>query len=127
MKFLASSTDIQNIFGTVAPPPGTPGDPSDPIGGLSKLISVGLQGTILIAALMALVYLLWGAIDWIASSGEKDKLLKAQNKMFQAVIGLIVLIAVFTVFTLVTGHILGNKIIDTSGGGWRLIIPVVNP
>lgn len=125
MRLLADDS-IQDIFGQVSPPPGTPGDPSDPIGGLSKLLSVGLQGIILIASLMALIYLLWGAIDWIGSSGEKDKLLKAQNKMFQAVIGLLILIAVFTIFTLITGHVLGNKIIDTSGGGWRLIIPTVN-
>jgi len=126
MKILAAGT-VQDIFGTVAPPPGTPGDPTDPVGGLSKLISVGLQGLILIAVLMAFMYMLWGGWDWIISGGEKEKLLKAQNKISQAAIGLVVLIGVFTVFTVITGQVLGNKIIDTSGGGFRLIIPTIAP
>lgn len=125
MKLIASNPSVQEIFGTVAPPPGTPGDASDPIGGLSKLLSVGIQATILIAALLALVYMLWGGVDWISSNGEKEKLFKAQNKIYHAAIGLLVLIFVFTLFSVITGQVLGNKIIDTSGGGWRLIIPTM--
>ncbi len=125
MKILAA--DVGTIFGTIAPPPGTPGNPNDPIGGLSKLLSTGLQLLILVAAILAFIYMLWGALDWINSNGEKEKLLKAQNKIIQATVGLIILIGVFTVFTVITGQILGNQIIDTTGGGWRLIIPTIAP
>lgn len=119
--------DIKDIFGQISPPPGSPGGSGDPISGLSKIISVGLQLFLVIAAVLMLIYLLWGGLDWITSSGEKEKLLKAQNKLLNAVIGMIVIIAAFTIFTLITGTILGNKIIDTSGGGWRLIIPTIAP
>ena len=125
MKLLAATT--QDLFGTIAPPPGSPGSTSDPIAGITKLFGVALQVILLIAALLLLIYLLWGALDWITSGGEKEKILKAQNKIVNAVIGMIFVIAVFTVFTLINGTILGNKIIDTSGGGWRLIIPTIGP
>lgn len=125
MKLLAATT--QDLFGTIAPPPGSPGSTSDPIAGITKLFGVALQVILLIAALLLLTYLLWGALDWITSGGEKEKILKAQNKIVNAVIGMIFVIAVFTVFTLINGTILGNKIIDTSGGGWRLIIPTIGP
>lgn len=119
--------DIKDVFGQISPPPGSPGGSGDPISGLSKFLSVGLQIFLIIAAIMTLVYMLWGAMDWITSSGEKEKLSKAQNKITNAVIGMIVIIFAFTIFTLITGTILGNKIIDTSGGGWRLVIPTISP
>ena len=125
MKLLTQDPSIGAIFGTIVPPPGSLG--GDPIAAISKIGSVALQIIVIIAAFMSLIYMLWGALDWITSGGEKEKLTKAQNKIVNAVIGLIVLIVVFSLFTLVTGQILGNKIIDTSGGGWRLIIPTIAP
>ena len=121
------ASDISDIFGQISPPPGSPGGSGDPISSLSNIISVGLQIFLIIAAIMMLVYMLWGAMDWIGSSGEKEKLQKAQNKITNAVIGMIVIIVAFSIFTLITGTVLGNKIIDTSGGGWRLIIPTISP
>jgi NADH:ubiquinone oxidoreductase subunit 6 (subunit J) len=118
--------DFSDIFGKISPPPGSPGG-GDPVVGLSKIISVGLQIFLIVAAVMMLVLLLWGGLDWIASGGEKEKLSKAQNKLFNAVLGMLIIISAFTIFTLITGTVLGNKIIDTSGGGWRLIIPTIAP
>jgi len=125
MKFLATTT--QDLFGTIAPPPGSPGSTSDPIIGIAKLFGVALQLILLVAAILLLIYLLWGALDWLTSGGEKEKILKAQNKIVNAVVGMVLVIAVFTVFALINDKVLGNKIIDTSGGSWRLIIPTIGP
>ena len=96
MKLTAN--DIGGIFGTIAPPPGTPGGSSDPVTAISSLFSFGLQFILVIAAISLLIYLLWGAMDWLFSNGEKEKLAKAQN-----------------------------KIIENTNGGWRLIIPTIAP
>lgn len=124
MKLAANMTDI---FGVISPPPGTPGGGSDPVAAISNILSVGLQLVLLVAIILLLVYLLWGAFDWLVSGGEKEKIAKAQNKITNAVVGMLLVIAAFTIFTIVTGNILGNKIIENTGSGWRLIIPTVAP
>lgn len=124
MKLAQNS--VSDIFGRISPPPGTPSSP-DPIAGLSKLLSVALQLVLTGAALLLLIYMLMGAVDWLASQGEKEKIVKAQQKIFNAIIGMLMVVVSFTIFTVITGTILGNKIIDTSGGGWRLIIPTIAP
>jgi len=117
--------DIGGIFGTIAPP--TSLGAGDPVTALSNLFSFGLQLVLVIGALSLLVYLLWGAMDWLFSNGEKEKLAKAQNKIMNAIIGMLLIIIVFTLFTVITGTILGNKIIENTNGGWRLIIPTIAP
>jgi|GEM_PF-383769 len=117
---------LTKLFGQISPPAGNLGG-GDPVAGISKLLSVALQLVLLLAAGLLLLYMLLGTFDWIVSGGEKEKIAKAQNKITSAAVGMILVIAVFTVFTLFMGTILGNQIIDTSGGGWRLIIPTIAP
>lgn len=52
---------------------------------------------ITIGALMVIVYFLWGAIEWISAGGDASKVQKARDKIVQAVIGLVVLVASFTI------------------------------
>lgn len=68
---------------------------------LGDLISGVLSIVMLIAGILVLLYLIWGAIQWITSGGDKGKLESARNRITQAVIGLIVLGATIAVFTLV--------------------------
>lgn len=117
---LAATT---NPFGTIdAPVSGLSGTPEQDLG---ALISVGIQAFIVVCALAALVYMLWGALDWITSGGEKDKIAKAQQKITNAVIGIIAVIAVFAIFAVVTGRVL--NIVDTSGGTMKFKLPQFTP
>lgn len=51
---------------------------------------------VMLAVIIALVYLLYGGIKWITSGGEKEKVAEARNHIIAALIGLIVVIlAVF--------------------------------
>lgn len=102
MKLLAA--DVNQIFGTVAPP--VSGLPTDPQEGVVKIVGFGIRVFILIAAFTMLVYLLWGAFDWIVSGGEKEKIAKAQNKITNAVIGLFLIFAMLALYNLVTSNIL---------------------
>lgn len=42
--------------------------------------------------LLLLIYLLWGALDWIISGNNKDSVIKAQSKWRYAILGYIVII-----------------------------------
>lgn len=53
---------------------------------------------IVLAVLIALLYLLYGGIKWITSRGEKDQVEAARNHIIAAIIGLIVVfLAIFIV------------------------------
>ena len=104
-----------NIFGTIAPPKGAPTDLGAFIGGSIRIF-------IIMAGIFLLIYLLWGAFDWITSGGEKERISKAQSKMTNAVIGMFLVIVSLTLFNLIAGDIL--KIITVSpGGGWQFNLP----
>ncbi|MEA2057014.1 MAG: hypothetical protein U9O78_04925 [Patescibacteria group bacterium] len=77
----------------------------------SYILSNLLEAAMLIAGLALLLYLIWGAIEWITSGGDTSKLEKARNRITQAVVGIIVLSAVIAVFKLVQ-EFLGVTLID---------------
>ena len=106
-----------DIFGTIAPPTGAPTD-------LGTFIGGGIRLFIIVAGLFLLIYMLWGAFDWITSGGEKERISKAQGKITAAVIGMFLVILSLTLFNLIAGDIL--HIIDVSpGGGWKINVPTL--
>ncbi len=122
MKFLAEN--INDIFGNVSPPPAMNFGGNNPALGLSKLISFGIRLFIIIAGMFLLLYLLWGTFDWITSGGEKEKITKAQNKITNALIGMVLVFAILVVFNLFAGNILG--IIEVGPNGeWGFKLPTL--
>jgi uncharacterized membrane protein YidH (DUF202 family) len=109
MKFLAQ-VDTAGVIGKIKPPVNnalyTDADPNKALG---SLLSTGLQLFFFVAALATLLYLLLGAFEWVTSSGEKEKLTKAQNKMQSAVVGLVLIVVVVVVFNVIMGTVLGGK------------------
>jgi len=63
---------------------------ADVIGFLIKFI-------FFIGGLVALLFLLLGALAWVTSSGDKEAVKKAQDKIQAAVVGLVVIVAVLVV------------------------------
>lgn len=126
MKLLAAGPgDI--LFGTIAPPQGMESFAADPAAALGKLLSVALQIILIVAAIILLIFLLWGAIEIITSGGDKEKVSKAQHRLTAAVVGIIVVIATLTIFVAVNREILGNKIIEVDDTGWHFVIPTIGP
>jgi hypothetical protein len=74
-----------------------PGSESDFGGFLGGIMSA----LMVIAAVFVLLQLIWGAIDWISSGGDKSKVEAARNKIMNAVIGLIVLASATALFMLI--------------------------
>lgn len=92
--------------------PGVPdGAASSSDRGFGSLLSSIMSGVMVIAALLVLVYLIWGAIEWITSGGDSGKTQKAREKITQAVIGLIVLAATTAIFMLLQ-RFLGIEVLN---------------
>lgn len=121
MKLLTQNTE--DIIGKISPPPGMNIGAGDPVQALANFIGFAIRVFIAVASFALLVYLLWGAYDWIASGGDKEKVAKAQQKITNAVVGMILVFVALTIFGLLTGNILG--IIVNEGGSWQLKIPTM--
>lgn len=125
MKFLAVvDPEIQKLFGDITPPDAMNVGGSDPVAGLGKFIGFGINMFILIAGMFLILYLLMGAFDWIVSGGEKEKIVKAQNKITNAFIGIVLIFVVLTVFNLLAGNILGI-VEPIDGGGFNIKLPTL--
>ena len=63
---------------------------------LKNLLGVSVIG----ASIIAFAYLIWGAIDWISSEGDQEKLKKARLKITHALLGLAIMAAVWVIWRL---------------------------
>jgi len=124
MRLLADTDPVQELFGGISPPDAMNVGGDNPVQGLGKLVAFGINMFITIAGIFLIIYLLWGAFDWISSAGEKEKITKAQNKITNALIGIVLVFVVLTVFNLLAGNLLGivNPI---DGGGFEIKLPTL--
>lgn len=53
----------------------------------------------ILAIILVLIMLIWGAFEWIASGGDKENVGKARNRIINALIGLAVLAVAFALAT----------------------------
>jgi len=81
---------------------------------LGQIGTKGLRAGIVIGGALALAYMVWGAIDWISSEGDKQKLENAKNKITQALIGLALIASVWAIWSLAQHFLFGR---GSSGGG----------
>lgn len=115
------AANVDKIFGKISPPPGAPQLYGDPVDGLGRLIIVAIQLALIVSAVFSLLYLLWGGLDWIGAGDNKEALQKAQTRIKNAFVGIIMVVVALSIFVLLTGNIL--NIIDINGGGFRFQIP----
>ena len=87
---------------------------------LGTLIGNGLQLVYTVAALLLLVYLLWGGIDWLTAGGDSGKVDAAVAKIRNALIGLVSVAASWAIFRLTLDIVFG---LSTSGNSVDLGIP----
>ncbi len=86
---LAQEVDIKSNLGT---------NMQFDIGTLvGRFAGVGL----LIAALAAFAYMVWGGVQWVLAGGDKSKVENARNAITQGLIGLGITAAVFAAFRLI--------------------------
>jgi hypothetical protein len=78
------------------------------------LISAIVGTLLILAALMAFLYLIMGGIQWITSGGDKTHMEEARNKITHAIVGLIIVGAAWAVMVLVQ-NFLGISVIGSQG------------
>lgn len=109
-----------DFIGTITPPPFFPNDTETALGSLiGKSISIAL----LVAGFLVLVFMLLGAFQWVTSGGDKEKLARAQSRITQAVVGLLMIFVALVIFGLIVGDVLGI-IKKNPDGSWVFTLPV---
>lgn len=93
----------------------------DVITTLGRIIGFGFNLLLVVASIAVIFYMLWGAFEYITSSGDSAKADKARQKMVNAALGIIILIGAFTIWIVVVRDILG--IFGGSGGSIEFRLP----
>lgn len=73
---------------------------------LQTVIGNAIKVVFALAAILIIFFLIWGAIDWVMSGGDKEKVGNARKKITSALIGLALLAFVFVIAS-VLGRIVG--------------------
>ena len=68
---------------------------------LGKIVTFVIAIVSIIAVLATLLYLVWGAIKWITSGGDKTKVEAARGQIVAAIIGFIIVILSFVIVNVV--------------------------
>ena len=75
--------------------------PTGAIPEFGPVISGGISIAISIAALICLVYLIWGGIEWMTSGGAKEGVAAAKARMTAAFIGLVIVLAAWAIIRII--------------------------
>lgn len=69
--------------------------------GLGSILGWALQLVFVGAGLFVLYHLIFGALEWIQSGGDKEKVEKARKRITTAVTGLVILFLVLAIVVLI--------------------------
>jgi len=101
---------IQGIPGAYLPDPEAEGIES--AGTMfSRIFSNIITFLSIVGALMFLIYFIIGALNWISAGGKPEKVENAKNTMTNAAIGLIVIVAAYSVIYIIS-RVLGIPILE---------------
>ncbi|KKR16257.1 MAG: hypothetical protein UT54_C0013G0007 [Candidatus Daviesbacteria bacterium GW2011_GWB1_39_5] len=94
----------RDIFGTVDPPPVL--NPflkkdSTGSGAISDFLSRLIVLIYSIAGIVLLFMILWGALEWMLSGGDKEKIASARGRIFNAIIGIILFAIAFAIIRVI--------------------------
>ncbi len=92
---------------------------TDNTAGFAVFLSEIMQAVMVVAALLLLLYLLWGAIEWITAGGEQSKIQSARDRITQAIVGILVLASVVALFNMITWFLGLGEFFDTTTSGVR--------
>ncbi len=76
----------------------------------STVLITNIVNTVLIvAAALVFAYLIYGAISWITSGGDKSKVETARNRITSAALGILILASVWAIYNLVLTIAFGGQ------------------
>lgn len=81
---------------------------------ISDFLNAAIRLAFIVALIAVLVMLVWGAIQWIFSGGDKEAVAAARNRIIHALVGLAILAVAFALVTL-AGSFVGINILKPGG------------
>jgi len=76
---------------------------------LADVVGFLIKFLFFFAGLAALLYLLLGAFSWVTSSGDKENVKKAQDKIQAAIVGLVIIVVVLVILATLEQVVLKNS------------------
>ena len=77
-------------------------------GSLQGIIGPAITFAFVMAALVALGYLIWGGIKWIISQGDKQAVEDARNHIIASIIGLVIIFMSYLIINIVLSFFGGS-------------------
>ncbi|PIR59367.1 MAG: hypothetical protein COU69_00660 [Candidatus Pacebacteria bacterium CG10_big_fil_rev_8_21_14_0_10_56_10] len=77
----------------------------------------------ILAGILLIVYFLIGAFGWLTAGGDSGKIQKARDQMVNAVVGLIIVVAAFSVVGLI-GAVVGLDILNLQANLEQVTAPI---
>jgi len=68
---------------------------------IPNIVSSAIQLILVVAALIAFIFLIVGGIRWITAGGDKEKTAKAQQTLTAALVGLVIVFAAWAIMSLI--------------------------
>jgi len=81
------------------------------VNNVSIFVSRVIGSLTVLAGLFFIVYFVIGAFRWVASGGDSGAIQKARDQMLQSAIGLVIVVAAYSVISLL-GSVIGLDILD---------------
>ncbi len=108
------SSAFDSIFGKIEPPQSlkalfAPGVTPDQA--ITEVLSKVIELIYIVAGIIFVLYILWGAIEFIYSEGQKEQVAEARRRIIYAIIGIVILSIAFVVLR-VLGQITGFKFFE---------------
>lgn len=96
---------VNDVFGKVTAPSPVAAY-GEGAAGISSFLNNLVSLLFIICLVAVIIMILWGALDWILSAGEKEKVAAAQKKITSALVGFVVL-ALSTAVLIIFGQFTG--------------------
>lgn len=79
-----------------------------------NILQTSLDLLTIIGVIAALIFLLYGGLLWVTSSGDKAKVDRARQTIMYSIIGLVVMILAFVIVQTI-GYFLGSSFLSSLG------------
>ena len=98
-------------LGKIEPLPGGYNPGKAPMVTLAKILSNIIGTLTLFGGIFFIIFFLIGGLRWVTASGKQDKVEQAKSQMTNAAIGLIIVVAAYSI-AFIVGQVLGIDILN---------------
>jgi len=70
--------------------------------GFARYIAIIWRFLVIVGGLAVLIWIIWGALDWIMAGSNADRLKSAKEKMFNGIFGLAILVLSYLIVKLIS-------------------------